>query len=96
MSIVYCNAPTHLHLQHLTPRQPLRFTPSTAIHNTLLLRQSITAQQVMSFLGKTTLCASGHAQLYWLCYVIQSDMLNVYHSPGHLFLLFQLSLPALC
>ena len=23
----------HLHLQHLTPRQALRFTPSTAIHN---------------------------------------------------------------
>ena len=24
MSIVYCGAPTHLHMQHLTPRQPLR------------------------------------------------------------------------
>ena len=26
MSVVYCGAPIHLHLQHLTPRQPLRFT----------------------------------------------------------------------
>ena len=26
MSIVYRGAPIHLHLQHLTPRQPLRFT----------------------------------------------------------------------
>ena len=33
MSIGYCGAPTHSHLQHLIPRQTLRFTPSTAIHN---------------------------------------------------------------
>ena len=26
MSAVYCSAPVHLHLRHLTPRQPLRFT----------------------------------------------------------------------
>ena len=39
----------------------------------------------MSFLGKVTFCASGHA-LYQLCHVIESDMLNVYHFPTHLFL----------
>ena len=50
----------------------------------------------MSFLGKTTFCTSGHAQPCWLCWVIQSDMLNIYHSPTHMFLSLCLSLPALC
>ena len=39
----------------------------------------------MSFLGKTTFCAIGHAQVCQFCHVIQSGMLNVYHSPTHLF-----------
>ena len=34
MSIVYCGAP-NLHLQCLTPRQTLRLTPSTAVHNNM-------------------------------------------------------------
>ena len=33
MSIVYHGAPIYSHLQHLAPGQPLRFTPSTAVHN---------------------------------------------------------------
>ena len=33
MSVVYCSAPIYSHLQHLAPGQPLRFTPSTAVHN---------------------------------------------------------------
>ena len=39
----------------------------------------------MSFVGKANFCANGHFQLWRLCYVIQSDMLIVYHSPSHLF-----------
>ena len=50
----------------------------------------------MSFLGKTTFWASGHAQLCWLCYGIQSDILNVYHCPTDLFLSFCLPPPILC
>ena len=42
--------------------------------------------------GKDHLCASGHAQLFKLCHVIQNDMLNDYHSPFHLFCLFHFSL----
>ena len=38
----------------------------------------------MSFLIKTChlkrpFCANGHAQLYWFCHVLQSNILNVYH-----------------
>ena len=47
----------------------------------------------MSFLCRSTFCASPHVQLCWLCHVIQTNMLHVYHSPAHLFLstyLFQL------
>ena len=40
----------------------------------------------MSFLGKTTFWANLHAQHCWLCHVIYSDMLNMYHSPAQLFL----------
>ena len=54
----------------------------------LLERQPVTLNEVMSFLGKTTFCANGHAQFYHLCCVIQSVMLNVYHSPAHLFFHF--------
>ena len=35
MSIVYHSAPIYSHLQHLAPGQPLRFTPSTAIQNSM-------------------------------------------------------------
>ena len=62
----------------------------------LLLRQSFTVHQVMSFLGKTMFCGNGHVQLHWLCHVIRSDMLNVYHSPAHLILSFHLSLSLQC
>ena len=47
-----------------------------------------TVSQVMSLLCKTTFYANGHAQLCQLCHVIQSYMLNVYHSPAHYFILF--------
>ena len=39
----------------------------------------------MSFLGKANFCTNGHSQLQCSCCVIQSDMLNVYHSPTQLF-----------
>ena len=50
----------------------------------LLQTQPVTVHQVMSFLGKANFCANGHCQLWRLCHVIQSEMLTVYHSPGHL------------
>ena len=31
----------------------------------------------MYILGKTSYCTNGHAQLWQLCWIIQSDMLNV-------------------
>ena len=62
----------------------------------LLQTQSVTVHQIMSFLGKTSFCASGNAQLHHLCHVIQSDMLNVYHSQPHLFCSFHLSFPPFC
>ena len=48
------------------------------------------SHQVMSFLGKITICTNGHAQLHWLCHVIQGDMLSLYCSWAHLFLSFHL------
>ena len=51
----------------------------------LLQTYLVTVYQVMSFLGKATFCANCHSQLQRLWYVIQSDMLTVYHSPTHLF-----------
>ena len=48
-------------------------------------RQPVTVNQVMFFSGKTAFCASGHMQLFQLCHVFQSDMLNVYHLPTHFF-----------
>ena len=62
--------------------------------HSFLQRELDAVHQVMSFLGETTFCANGHAQLWQLCNIIQSDMLNVYHSPADLFLSFHLSLPA--
>ena len=50
----------------------------------LLERQPVTCHQDMSYLGKTTYFVNGYAQLCQLCFVIQSDMLNVYHSPAHI------------
>ena len=49
MNIVYRSAPTHLHLQHLTPRQPLRFTPSTAVHNITELEMCRLAMNIATF-----------------------------------------------
>ena len=52
--------------------------------------------QVMSFFDKSTFCVNGHAQCFKLYHVLQSDMLNVYHSPVHFFLSFHLTLPVQC
>ena len=51
----------------------------------LLQTPYVTVCKVMSFLGKTNFCTNGHSQLQYLCHVIQSDMLRVYHSPTQLF-----------
>ena len=50
----------------------------------------------MSFLGKANFCTNGDSQLQHLCRVIESDMLNVYHSPTQLFLCVNFSLSSLC
>ena len=47
------------------------------------------------FLSKTNFCANGHWQLCQLCHVIDGDMLNVFHSPAHLFCCFYFPLLAL-
>ena len=73
-----------------------KLTETNQLAHTLLQRQPITVHQVMSFLGKSTLCANGHAQHCQLCCVIQSAMLNVYHSPVQLYLSLHLSLAAQC
>ena len=39
----------------------------------------------MSFLGKANFCGSGQSHLWQRCHVIQNDVLNVCHSPAHLF-----------
>ena len=52
----------------------------------LLWTQHVTVHRVISFLGKANFCTNGHSQMQYLCCVIQSDMLHVYHSPTHLFL----------
>ena len=51
----------------------------------LLHNKHLIVHMVMSFLGKANFCTNGHSQLWQLCWVIQSDMLTVYHSPAHLF-----------
>ena len=51
--------------------------------HSLLQRQPVAVHQAMSFLGKAIFCANGLAQLCQLCSVIQSSMLNVYHSSVH-------------
>ena len=61
----------------------------------LLQTQSVTVHQVMSFWGKTYICFKGYIQLFCLCHVIQSHMLNVYHLLAHLFCSVHLSFPAL-
>ena len=43
------------------------------------------SHQIMPLLSKANFYAHRHAQLHWLCQVVQSHMLNVYHSPAHLF-----------
>ena len=55
----------------------------------------MTVHGVMSFLGKANFCINGHSQLEHLCYVIQSDMLHIYHSPTHLFSWVHFSLSSL-
>ena len=68
-----------------------KLTEIQQLAHALLQRWPVTIHQVMLFLGKTTFCANGHAQLRWLCCVIQIDMFNVHHSLAHLFLSFHLS-----
>ena len=51
----------------------------------LLQTPHVTVHKVMSFLGKANFCTNGHSQLCYLCCVIQSDMLSVYHSPTQIF-----------
>ena len=51
----------------------------------LLQTTHVTVCKVMSFLGKAKFCTNGQSKLHHLCCVIQSDMLNVYHSPTQLF-----------
>ena len=43
-----------------------------------------------SSFGKISFCASGYAQLCWICHVIQSDMLNIYHHLVYLYCSFHL------
>ena len=62
----------------------------------LLWTPHVTVHKVMSFLGKANFCTNGHSQSRHLCYVIQSDMLSVYHSPTHLFSRVHFSLSSLC
>ena len=59
----------------------------------LLQNQHMTVHRVMSFLIKANFCTNSHSQLCHLCHVIQSDMLRVYHSPIHLFLMFIFPFP---
>ena len=63
--------------------------------HSLLQSQHVMVCRVMSFLGKANFCTNGHSQLWHLCCVIQSDMLNVYHSPTHLFSQVHFSLSSL-
>ena len=64
----------------------IQWTSLSLYHPTNILRSSswlmlwyrgnlLTVHQVMYFLGKTTFCGNGHAQLFHLYHVIQSDML---------------------
>ena len=62
-----------------------RLTEIQQFAHALSHRHPVTVHQVISFLCKTILYSNGHAQLHWLCQVIQSDMLNVYQSPTQLF-----------
>ena len=61
----------------------------------LLQSQYVTVHRVMSFLGKANFCTSGHSQLWHLCHVIQSNMLQVCLSPNHLFSCVNFSLSSL-
>ena len=51
----------------------------------LLQSQYVTVHKVISLLGKANYGTNGNSQLQCLCWVIQSDMLHVYHFPNHLF-----------
>ena len=51
----------------------------------LLQTPHVTVCRVMSFLGKANFCTNGHSKLQYLCCVIQTDMLHVYHCPTQLF-----------
>ena len=63
--------------------------------HSLLHTEPARVNQVMSFLGKGCFCANGHLQLWWLCHVIQNNMLTIYHSPAQLFPAVQFSFSAL-
>ena len=60
-----------------------KFLQIQHLAHSLLQRQPVTVHHIMSFLCKTTFCASGLVQLCQFCHVIQSDMFNVYHSLAH-------------
>ena len=64
--------------------------------HSLLQTPPVTVCHIMSCLSKTNICTCGHAQLCWLCHIIQSDIFNVYQSPAPLFYSFYLSFSALC
>ena len=59
--------------------------------HSLLQGHSVTVCQGMSFLGKADFYANGHSKLCWWWCVIESDMLNVYHSPTYFFSSFHFS-----
>ena len=61
----------------------------------LLCTPHVTVHKVMSFLGKSNFCTNGHSQLWRLCFVIQIDMLSIYHSPTQLFSHVHFSLSSL-
>ena len=63
---------------------PDKLTDIWQLALSLLWTQHVTVCRIMPFLGKANFCTSGHSQLWYLCHVIQSDMLHVYHSPAHL------------
>ena len=66
-----------------------------AVGSCFVQRQPVAIHQVMSFWGMTIFFVNGHALLFWLFPVIQSDMLNDNQCPAYLFLSFCLSLPTL-
>ena len=54
------------------------------------------SSRLCPFWARPVFCVSGHSQLWQWGFVIQSDMLSVYHSPAQLFCSFQFWYSALC